>query len=121
MSSSETKEASNPKPDLSLTFKSKKPLNQTQKSLNPKPQSLENDPIMIAPTPEKTQQPAPRARNRNFAFSVGEIRRAAAKSLGESTQKQRTEQIGSARRQIAWPEEKPKKTHVGAPKKLPEK
>ncbi|KAK9945125.1 hypothetical protein M0R45_010655 [Rubus argutus] len=47
--------------------------------------------------------------------------RAAAKSLGESTQKQRTEQIGSARRQIAWPEEKPKKTHVGAPKKLPEK
>ncbi|PRQ25878.1 putative winged helix-turn-helix DNA-binding domain, CDT1 Geminin-binding domain-containing protein [Rosa chinensis] len=107
MSSSETQEGS----DLALKFKSKKPLTQT------KPQSVEKDPILTAPTPEKTLQPAPpRARNRNFALSIGEIRRAAAKSVGE-----KKEQIGSARRQIAWPEENPKKARVGAPKKLPEK
>ncbi|KAL6217518.1 hypothetical protein ACLB2K_010735 [Fragaria x ananassa] len=98
--------------DLSMKFKSKKPLTLTPKS---KPGSVISDPILTAPTPDRPWQPAPpRARNRNVALSIADIRRAAAKSVGE-----KKEQIGSARRQIAFPEESPKKKK--APKKLPEK
>ncbi|KAL6208738.1 hypothetical protein ACLB2K_019683 [Fragaria x ananassa] len=98
--------------DLSMKFKSKKPLTLTPKS---KPGSVISDPILTAPTPDRPWQPAPpRVRNRNVALSIADIRRAAAKSVGE-----KKDQIGSARRQIAFPEESPKKKK--APKKLPEK
>lgn len=98
--------------DLSMKFKSKKPLTLTPKS---KPGSVISDPILTAPTPDRPWQPAPpRVRNRNVALSIADIRRAAVKSVGE-----KKDQSGSARRQIAFQEESPKKKK--APKKLPEK
>ncbi|CAL8178264.1 unnamed protein product [Prunus armeniaca] len=96
------------------TFKSKTPRSREKKVLNPKPQILGNE-TLSTKTPQKSEKFSGRARNGNVAFSIGDIRRAAAKSLSESSQKRRTDQIDS------WPDESPKKKRVGRSEKLPEK
>ncbi|PQQ20649.1 CDT1-like protein a chloroplastic isoform X1 [Prunus yedoensis var. nudiflora] len=96
------------------TFKSKTPRSREKKVLDPKPQILGND-TLSTKTPQKSEKFSGRARNGNVAFSIGDIRRAAAKSLSESSQKRRTDQIDS------WPDESPKKKRVGRSEKLQEK
>ncbi|PQQ17581.1 CDT1-like protein a chloroplastic isoform X1 [Prunus yedoensis var. nudiflora] len=96
------------------TFKSKTPRSREKKVLDPKPQILGNDTLRTK-TPQKSEKFSRRARNGNVAFSIGDIRRAAAKSLSESSQKRRTDEIDS------WPDESPKKKRVGRSEKLQEK
>ncbi|PQM33510.1 CDT1-like protein b [Prunus yedoensis var. nudiflora] len=89
MSSSETQKT--PKRNLSLTFKSEKP------HINPKLLVVDDDSLSTK-TPEKPQ---------HFRH----------KSLRESTQKQPTVQIDSARRKIeTWPDENPNKTMLVPPR-----
>ncbi|XP_020409389.1 CDT1-like protein a, chloroplastic isoform X2 [Prunus persica] len=96
------------------TFKSQTPRSREKKALNPKPQILGNE-TLSTKTPQKSEKFSGRARNGNVALSIGDIRRAATKSLSESSQKRRADQIDS------WPDESPKKKLVGRSEKLPEK
>ncbi|KAL5561863.1 hypothetical protein UlMin_031610 [Ulmus minor] len=105
----------------SITFRSKKPLNQNSKS---KPQDL--DPSNTK-TPEKPPQLRRRDRNGNVALSLKEVRMAA-KTLSQSHRKQSlelTDQISSARSKIvSRPEEisvAKQKKESGDSDKLPEK
>ncbi|KAM1044576.1 hypothetical protein ACFX2J_035484 [Malus domestica] len=86
---------------------------------SPKPKSLESlrqrGTEHPDPSPQKSETLTHRARNSNFALSIGDIRRPAAKSVGDLTQKRRTDQIDP------WGVETPKRTCVSRQEKLPEK
>ncbi|KAM1107236.1 hypothetical protein ACFX2B_003974 [Malus domestica] len=99
----------------SQTLRSRTPRSREKKALNPNPPKVSGNDALSTQTPQKPETLNRRARNANFALSIGDIRRAAAKSVGESTQKQRTDQIDPRG------EETPKKTRVSRQEKLPEK
>ncbi|KAM1795585.1 hypothetical protein ACFX11_035914 [Malus domestica] len=77
----------------SQTFRSRTPRSWEKKALNPNPSKLSGNEALSTQTPQKSEALTRRARNANFALSIGDIRRAAAKSVGELTQKRRTDQI----------------------------
>ncbi|KAF3436169.1 hypothetical protein FNV43_RR23261 [Rhamnella rubrinervis] len=112
---------SSPEASPSIPFRSKKTLKPAPKSV-----ALDHN-TLSSKTPEKPPQLSHRARNRNVALSIKEVRRAA-ESLRESSQKQsrdRTDRVTSARRQIAsWPDEAhvtKSKNHGSAAASLPER
>ncbi|KAM1458535.1 hypothetical protein ACFX2I_035563 [Malus domestica] len=98
----------------SQTFRSRTPRSREKKALNPNPSKVSGNEALSTQTPQKSEALTRRARNANFVLSIGDIRRAAAKTVGELTQKRRTDQIDP------WGEETLKKTCVSFPEKLPE-
>ncbi|XP_068317147.1 CDT1-like protein a, chloroplastic [Pyrus communis] len=98
----------------SQTLRSRTPRSREKKALNPNPSKVSGNEALSTQTPQKSEALTRRAQNANFALSIGDIRRAAAKSVGELIQKRRTDQIDP------WGEEALKKTCVSFPEKLPE-
>ncbi|KAB2636421.1 CDT1-like protein a [Pyrus ussuriensis x Pyrus communis] len=99
----------------SRTLRSRTPRSRAKKALNRNPSKVSGNEALSTQTPQKSEALTRRARNANFALSIGDIRRAGAKRVGDFTQKRRTDQIDP------WGVQTPKKTCVSRPEKLPEK
>ncbi|KAM1031945.1 hypothetical protein ACFX2I_035584 [Malus domestica] len=95
------------------TLRSRTPRSREKKALNPNPPKVSGNEALSIQTPQKSEALIRRARNANFALSIADIRRAAAKSVGDLTQKRRTDQIDP------WGEVTLKKTCVSRSEKLP--
>ncbi|KAB2603929.1 CDT1-like protein a [Pyrus ussuriensis x Pyrus communis] len=63
----------------SRTLRSRTPKSRAKKALNPIPSKVSGNEALRTQTPQKSEALTRRARNANFALSIGDIRRAGAK------------------------------------------